>query len=100
MVRRLLLAAALVTAGLRMPSASPNDHWPQFRGPAAGVAENDPALPERWSTTENIAWKTDVPGVGWSSPVVWGNHVFVTSVINTGQSEPPKPGLYMGGERP
>ena len=79
---------------------APNDHWPQFRGPSAGVAEDDPALPERWSTDENIVWTRRVPGVGWSSPVVWGDHVFVTTVINSGTVRRlPKPGLYFGGER-
>jgi outer membrane protein assembly factor BamB len=100
MTRRLLLATAIAAVTLAAPSAGPNDHWPQFRGPSAGVAANDPALPDRWSPADNIVWTLDVPGVGWSSPVVWADHVFVTSVINTGQTEPPKPGLYMGGERP
>jgi outer membrane protein assembly factor BamB len=98
--QRQLSCVAIVLA-LRLAALSAaNQHWPQFRGPAAGVADDDPALPERWSPTENIVWKTDVPGVGWSSPVVWGDHVFVSSVVNTGQAEPPKPGLYFGGERP
>ena len=88
---------ALTLAG---PSAVENDHWPQFRGPSAGVAENDPALPDRWGAAENIVWTLDVPGAGWSSPVVWGDHVFVTTVISSGPSEAPKPGLYFGGERP
>jgi outer membrane protein assembly factor BamB len=100
MRRRTLLAAGIVALALASPAAGPNDHWPQFRGPSAGVAENDPALPDRWSATSNVLWTLDVPGIGWSSPVVWGDHVFVTSVINTGQAEAPKPGLYMGGERP
>ena len=90
----------VVALALAEPAAGASDQWPQFRGPSAGIAENDPALPDRWSATENIIWKLDVPGVGWSSPVVWGDHVFVTSVINSGQAEAPKPGLYMGGERP
>ena len=100
MIRRSLLAIGMVALALAGPSAGANEHWPQFRGPSAGVAENDPALPERWSATENIAWAVDMAGMGWSSPVVWGDHVFVTTVINSGQSEPPKPGLYFGGERP
>jgi outer membrane protein assembly factor BamB len=100
MRRRTFLTAGIVALALAGAAAGPNDHWPQFRGPSAGVAENDPALPDRWSATSNILWTLDVPGIGWSSPVVWGDHVFVTSVINTGQAEAPKPGLYMGGERP
>ena len=100
MQRRTFLAAGIVALALASPAAGPNDHWPQFRGPSAGVAENDPALPDRWSATSNIAWTAAVPGMGWSSPVVWGEHVFITSVVNTGETEAPKPGLYFGGERP
>ena len=93
-------AAVLVALALATPAAGPNDRWAQFRGPSAGAAENDPALPDRWSATSNVLWTSDVPGIGWSSPVVWGDHVFVSSVINTGQAEAPRPGLYLGGERP
>jgi putative pyrroloquinoline-quinone-binding quinoprotein len=100
MIRRSLLAFVIVAAALAAPAAAPNESWPQFRGPSAGVAENDPALPESWSATSNVAWTAGVPGTGWSSPVVWGDHVFLTSVINTGAAEAPKPGLYLFGERP
>lgn len=75
-------------------------NWPKFRGPnSRGIAEN-PALPAEWSTTKNVEWKTDIPGRGWSSPIVWGNRVFLTTVVNEGTSEKPKKGLYFGGERP
>ncbi|MSU51336.1 MAG: serine/threonine protein kinase [Opitutus sp.] len=74
-------------------------HWAQFRGPGArGIAEGS-KLPEHWSATENVAWKTDLPGRGWSSPIVWGNKIFLTAVVNLGESEAPKKGLYFGGER-
>jgi outer membrane protein assembly factor BamB len=72
------------------------DEWPRFRGNAAGVAKDDPALPDTWSATQNVAWKTPVPGLGWSSPVVWGDHVFLTTVVNSAQQDPPKPGFYLG----
>ena len=75
------------------------ENWPQFRGPGArGVAE-DPELPDSWSTTSSVNWKVDIPGDGWSSPVVWGNRIFVTSVIRDGQTEEPRKGLYFGGNR-
>jgi len=63
--------------------------WPQFRGQHAGVAADDPGLPDTWSETQNVAWKIDIPGRGWSSPVVWGEHVFVTTAINTTQPNQP-----------
>lgn len=96
-IRRLLILTFLCASSV---IANAQDRWPQFRGAQSiGVAE-DPTLPEKWSATENVAWKTDIPGIGWSSPIVWGNQVFLTSVINTGDTEPPKKGLYFGGERP
>jgi outer membrane protein assembly factor BamB len=76
------------------------NNWPQFRGEQSlGVADNK-NLPTTWSTNQNVAWKATVPGLGWSSPVVWGDKIFVTSVIKDGDVEPPKKGLYFGGERP
>jgi outer membrane protein assembly factor BamB len=96
LIRHLL---AFIVLSLFTSAAYAQDRWPQFRGTAStGVAE-DPQLPDKWSATENVAWKTDIPGLGWSSPIVWGNNVFVTSVISAGDIEPPKKGLYFGGER-
>jgi len=83
----------------RSATAESADNWSQFRGPGSrGVAEN-PALPEVWSATKNVAWKTEIPGRGWSSPVAWGDRAFLTTVINEGESEEPKKGLYFGGNR-
>ncbi len=76
-----------------------SDNWPQFRGPGSTGVVDDPALPDNWSTTENVAWKVEIPGIGWSSPIVWGDTIFLTSVVNTGATEAPKKGLYFGGER-
>jgi outer membrane protein assembly factor BamB len=90
------LLARLSTAGLASETSA---NWPQFRGPGSlGVAEN-PNLPDRWSTNENVEWKVDLTGRGWSSPVVWGDRVFVTTVVSEGEMEQPKKGLYFGGER-
>jgi outer membrane protein assembly factor BamB len=81
-------------------AASP-ENWPQFRGPGArGVSEDDAALPETWSATENVVWKTSITGVGWSSPVVWGERIFLTSAASSDPGEVPKKGLYSGGNRP
>ncbi|MGH9844146.1 MAG: PQQ-binding-like beta-propeller repeat protein [Blastocatellia bacterium] len=97
MLIRFILSLAF--ASMLLNGAVADNNWPQFRGPQSiGVAE-DPALPDKWSTTENVAWKTDIPGMGWSSPIVWGNRIFLTSVIKSGETEPPKKGLYFGGDR-
>lgn len=80
-------------------AASGPAQWPQFRGAdSRGVAEGS-RFPDRWSTTENVAWKTPIPGRGWSSPIVWGDSVFITTVVSDGELEAPKKGLYFGGER-
>ena len=87
-----LTVALLVTLGI---SARETDNWPSFRGPAAlAIADDDPRLPTTWSATENVAWKTPIEGLGWSSPVVWGNRVFLTTVTSDGPVEEPRMGLY------
>jgi outer membrane protein assembly factor BamB len=91
---RLGLTVALVIAPVLAA-----DNWPQFRGPGSTGVADDPALPDKWSATENVIWKADIPGSGWSSPIVWGDKIFVTSVISSAGGEAPKKGLYMGGER-
>jgi outer membrane protein assembly factor BamB len=86
----LTIAFGVLTSGLAA------EEWPRFRGLSGGVAVDDPALPDTWSATQNVAWKAPIPGIGWSSPVVWGDHVFVTTVVNTTQQEAPRPGFYLG----
>ena len=98
-VHSVLKAGALfvVVAAQALISA---EQWSQFRGPGStGVAEGA-QLPESWSTTQNVRWKTTIPGHGWSSPIAWGDRIFVTSVVPAGQVETPQKGLYFGGERP
>ena len=73
--------------------------WPQFRGLNAGVAPDHPDLPDVWSETENVVWRADIPGLGWSSPVVWGDHVFLTSAISAGEEAQPVKGLYDPGDQ-
>ncbi len=94
----LFSAVTLLAMVARVNAQSTN--WSQFRGPGArGVSDNQ-GLPDRWSATDNVAWKTDIPGRGWSSPIVWGDRVFLTTVVNLGTAEEPKKGLYFGGNRP
>ena len=88
------LGALLVVAG---PAAAGQEDWLQFRGSAAGVVPNDPNRPERWSETENVVWTVDIPGLAWSSPVIAGDSVFVTSAIRAGEELAPIKGLYDPG---
>src|SRR6266568_3161973 len=70
-------------AGVRAPL--PEANWPQFRGPGARGLGASSNLPEHWSATENVAWKAEIPGRGWSSPIVWGDRVFLTTAVSSGE---------------
>src|SRR5438046_2532465 len=69
-------------AALAVVVASADNNWPQFRGAQGGVAADDPMLPDSWGPSQNIIWKIDVPGRSWSSPIIWGDHIFLTTAIN------------------
>ena len=62
------------------------EDWPQFRGPDGQGHSSDRGLPLRWSETENIAWKVPIPGRGWSSPVILGEHIWLTTGVDEGRS--------------
>lgn len=80
-------------------AAFADDNWPKFRGPNSQGVSDNPGLPDRWSADENVLWKAEIPGRGWSSPIVWEGRIFLTTAVNQGESEEPKKGLYFGGER-
>jgi outer membrane protein assembly factor BamB len=75
---RYLLLAALLSLSLSL-SLARGDNWPQFRGPAGDGHADTATIPTRWSETENVRWKTAIHGKGWSSPVVWGDQVWLTT---------------------
>jgi outer membrane protein assembly factor BamB len=58
--------------------------WPQFRGPQADGHAPDQSIPSTWSDTENVAWKIDIPGLGWSSPVIVDGVVYLTTAVPHG----------------
>jgi outer membrane protein assembly factor BamB len=66
--------------------------WPQFRGPDLNPVGLNEALPERWSKTENVEWVANIPGRGWSSPIVTGAKVFLTTAVTEGKSKVPQIG--------
>ena len=102
--RRIVLTPGPVKGAL--PAANGIGHWPSFRGrEASGVADspspaNAQSPPERWNpaTGENILWKTSIPGLSHSSPIVWGDVIFVTSAISGRKDATFKPGLYGDGD--
>jgi outer membrane protein assembly factor BamB len=60
------------------------EQWPGFRGPTRQGISLERNLPLKWSASENVVWKTEIPGQGWSSPIVWGDRVFVTTATDNG----------------
>lgn len=84
---------------LCLPDRAVGNNWPQFRGPGSRGVVEDTTLPHSWSTSENVLWKIDIPGTGWSSPIVWEDKIFITATIKEGKSEIPRKGLYYGGNR-
>lgn len=61
-------------------------NWPQWRGPEASGVSAETTLPMEWSETKNIAWKTELPGRGNSQPVIWGNRIFLTAEVDSGDA--------------
>jgi outer membrane protein assembly factor BamB len=66
--------------------------WPQFRGPDLNPVGLSKALPDHWSKTENVEWAANIPGRGWSSPIVTGGKVFLTTAVTEGKSKSPQIG--------
>jgi len=66
-------------------SAQEPEQWSRFRGPNGQGISTATSLPTKWSADENIAWKIPIPGEGWSSPVIWNDHIFLTSATNGGR---------------
>ena len=62
-------------------SSFKTDNWPQFRGPESNQLTTEKTLPLEWSDEKNLLWKIELPGRGWSCPIVWGNKVFVTNAV-------------------
>jgi outer membrane protein assembly factor BamB len=93
--RTLLIAiAVLAAAPLVAPMlAQAPAQWPRFRGPSSNPTAENPNLPVSWSKTENVEWAVDVAGVGWSSPVVWGNRVFLTAATSDKPMKQPSLGV-------
>jgi hypothetical protein len=91
---------ACVVSLLATASLARTDDWPQFRGPTgqghAGLspsASRKGAFPIEWSTTKNVAWKQTIPGRGWSSPIVQGGRVYLTTSLATAEGRDPDQSL-------
>jgi outer membrane protein assembly factor BamB len=65
-------------------------NWPMWRGPRGDGTVTEKGFPVTWSATENVRWKTAIPGRGHSSPIVWGDRLFLTSALEDGDEKSPK----------
>ena len=100
-----LFSAAIISSvwidGALVTAAAP-DNWPQWRGPDHAGANEDSDLPLSWSESENILWKVAIPGKGSSTPIVWGDRVFVQTAVSEKASAQPAaavPGARGGRRR-
>jgi outer membrane protein assembly factor BamB len=89
-----LSVALLIAAAFAAPLGAERGGWPGFRGPAANGLSPDTRAPLTWSATENVKWAAEIPGRGWSSPVIWKSRVYLTTAIGAKPFKQPSPGLY------
>ena len=75
-------------------------HWPQFRGPHSNQLSQDKQLPQVWSQDKNVQWHVKIPGRAWSSPVVWGDKIFVTTAVLDEPSKSPTDSPAQASSRP
>lgn len=104
---RFLISAVVTITAFLLTSCSKPANWPQFRGPMANMAAEGSKLPDDWDTKKGIAWTYDISGNGFSSPVIWGDRVFMTAAfpekvnpapeMSPGRPNPPQP---QNGQRP
>jgi len=92
------LLVSLLLPALAVTASAGESAWPSFRGPDSNPVGESPRLPERWSTTENVEWNVEIPGRGWSSPIVAGEQVFVTAAVTEGESKKPQIGTDFSNE--
>ena len=91
---RMFLAVLLFITALSAAGPRPEETWPGFRGHEMSGVAATARIPERWSATEHVKWVVPIPGHGWSSPIVWGDTIFVTSAVGNKPFKQPTPGLY------
>jgi outer membrane protein assembly factor BamB len=82
---RPVLACLMALSTARALAAVPADAWPEFRGPTQQGHAQASDLPVQWSQTKNVTWKTPIHGHGWSTPVIWGGQVWLTTATDDGK---------------
>src|SRR5688572_16072406 len=80
--------AFVVAASNAAAAAASDQNWPQWRGPSATGVSPAANPPTTWTETNNVKWKTKIPGYGTSTPIIWGNQVFIQTAISSAKPEP------------
>src|SRR6267378_3429627 len=96
--RSAIYVSSCILALSATAASAADPEWPRFRGPDANPAVAKGRLPEKWSKTENVEWAAEIPGRGWSSPIVSGRNVFLTTVTTEGKSKTPQIGTEYSNE--
>jgi outer membrane protein assembly factor BamB len=78
----LLIASLLAVTVINSGAAKVSTNWPQWRGPDGQGVSVETGLPDEWSNTKNVKWKTPIAGRGHSSPIVWGKKIFLTTALD------------------
>jgi outer membrane protein assembly factor BamB len=102
MTKLLILLSVLISGATDVSPKKPDSgaNWPQFRGPNAGGIAEGPALPLSWNIKEktNIRFTTEIPGLAHSSPIIWGDRLYLTTAISKDANPQLKVGLYGDGD--
>src|SRR6185436_17494581 len=77
----IFISCLFSSSGSGAPVVSGEENWAQWRGPNGSGVSAAKNLPTEWSETNNVQWKTAIPGRGHSSPIIWGNRIFLTTSI-------------------
>lgn len=93
MSARIAAVLALAATVAATPPA-PEETWPGFRGHEMSGLAPKAKVPEQWSPTKNVKWSVPIAGNGWSSPIIWGDTVYVTSAVGGKSFKQPSAGLY------
>jgi outer membrane protein assembly factor BamB len=88
-VSRLLACLLLVTSACSLTA----EDWPQFRGPTGQGISTEKKLPIQWGPDKNVKWKTAIPGLGWSSPVLVKGRIYLTTAVPQGEGDQPDQSL-------
>jgi outer membrane protein assembly factor BamB len=95
-----LISMIAIVLILILSSCTKSTNWPQFRGPSANMVEDKNTLPETWSVDKGVKWTYDINGTGWSSPVIWGNNIFIVSTFPEKIKPAPQMGLGVPQQAP